>query len=110
MNADLHSHSVFSDGLLQPEKVVERAAAHGVELLALTDHDETAGLPMALQAAQREGITLVNGVEISCYWNLGAPGADLSIHVLGLGIDPDNERLQAGLARIRESRAERAER
>jgi predicted metal-dependent phosphoesterase TrpH len=100
---DLHSHSTFSDGTLTPRELVQRAAAAGVRVLALTDHDTTGGIDEAQAAACATGIELVAGVEISVTWE-GAV-----IHVLGLGVDPHCGELQQGLAGLREVRAGRAE-
>lgn len=100
---DLHSHSLASDGTLSPTALVQLAAANGVNVLALTDHDDTSGIAEARVAAADCGITLIAGVEISVSWN------KQTIHVLGLRIDPDSSPLQAGLARIREYRNWRAE-
>jgi 3',5'-nucleoside bisphosphate phosphatase len=100
---DLHTHSTASDGTLTPEALVGRAAAAGVTLLALTDHDTTEGLGEAAAAARALGIVLVPGVEISVTWGAG------TIHVVGLGIDPDDPGLAAGLAGLRAFRAWRAE-
>jgi 3',5'-nucleoside bisphosphate phosphatase len=88
---DLHTHSHCSDGALAPEDLVERAAAAGVRMLALTDHDTLAGLAQARAAAERIGIRLVPGVEISASWR------HQSIHVLGLWIDPASAALRAAL-------------
>ena len=101
---DLHCHSTHSDGLLSPSAVVARAAARGVDVLALTDHDEVAGLAEARCAAADAGIALVAGTEISVSWE------SLTVHVVGLGIDPDNAALAAGLQAIRAGRAQRARR
>ena len=101
---DLHCHSTYSDGLLPPADVVRLAASRGVEVLALTDHDETAGLPEARAAAQEAGITLVNGAELSVTWE------GHTIHVVALGIDPANATLCAGLADVRSGRDARARR
>jgi hypothetical protein len=90
--------------LLDPGELVRRAALRGVELLALTDHDDTAGLAAARAAADALGMGFVGGVEISVSWN------DTTVHVVGLGIDPGNEALRTGLARIREGRERRARR
>ena len=79
---DLHTHSNCSDGSLTPAELVARAAAAGVDVLALTDHDTTAGLDEARRAAAACGIRLVPGVELSASWRAQA------IHVLGLWIDP----------------------
>lgn len=104
MNADLHCHSTVSDGLLAPVDVVRRAAANGVELLALTDHDEVGGLAEARAEAELLGVGFVNGVEISVSW-----GDDLTVHVVGLGFDADNAALLAGLQSVRSGRDARAE-
>jgi len=101
---DLHCHSTCSDGLLAPAAVVRRAAARGVGFVALTDHDDTAGLAEAGDAAAECGIALVPGVEVSATWD------DHTIHVVGLGIDAGNEDLQSGLASVREGRDARARR
>lgn len=100
--ADLHSHSTVSDGVLTPREVVERAAERGVELFALTDHDEVSGLPEAARAAGEVGLAFVHGVEISVTWG------STTVHVVGLGIDPGDARLQAALAGVRSGRTERA--
>jgi hypothetical protein len=101
---DLHCHSTVSDGVLAPAAVVARAAANGVELLALTDHDDVSGLAAAQTAAQALGVRLVRGVEISVTWQ------DSTVHIVGLDVDPDEPALQAGLASIRAGRAGRAQR
>ena len=88
---DLHTHSHCSDGSLAPGELVERAAAAGVRMLALTDHDTLAGLAQASAAAERVGIRLVPGVEISASWR------HQSIHVLGLWIDPASSVLAVAL-------------
>jgi 3',5'-nucleoside bisphosphate phosphatase len=101
-NVDLHCHSNRSDGVLAPAALVRRAAAHGVDLLALTDHDQLAGLAEASQAARETGIGFVPGVEVSVTWR------GTTVHIIGLGIDPDDARLAAGLARVRSGRTRRA--
>lgn len=88
---DLHTHSTCSDGSLAPAELVEKAAAAGVGVLALTDHDTTAGLADAGAAAGRLGVTLVPGVEISAAWR------HQSIHILGLWIDPSSRTLRDAL-------------
>jgi len=88
---DLHTHSNFSDGSLAPAELVLRASAAGVDALALTDHDTVAGLDEAQRAADRCGIRLVPGAEISAAWCTQA------IHILGLWIDPAAPRLPAQL-------------
>ncbi len=103
LRADLHSHSNVSDGVLPPEQVVQRAAAQGVELFALTDHDEVAGLDAATQAADRAGLPIVPGVEVSVTWG------DTTVHVVGLGIEPRDARLLERLALVRAGRFRRAQ-
>lgn len=104
LNADLHSHSTVSDGLLEPREVVSRAAAHGVELYSLTDHDELSGLDDAAAAAAALRMPFVPGVEISVTWS------STTIHVVGLGIDHHHPPLQRALEQVRSGRAERAQR
>jgi predicted metal-dependent phosphoesterase TrpH len=100
--ADLHAHSSVSDGLMSPRELVERAAAQGVELFSLTDHDEVSGLAEAAAAAREVGLPFVPGVEISVTW------ASTTVHIVGLGIDPEQRALQDSLARVRSGRTERA--
>ncbi len=102
LNADLHCHSVISDGTLTPEALAERAKAHGVELWALTDHDEIGGQQRAAAAARRVGLQYLTGVEISVTF-IGQ-----TVHIVGLGVDPDNAELQLGLQRTRGGRGQRA--
>lgn len=101
---DFHCHSTVSDGLLPPAAVARRAAANGVEVWALTDHDDVGGLAEAGQVAHECGMRFVAGVEISIEWD-GTP-----IHIVGLGIDPTAPALVAGLATVRGGRVERARR
>lgn len=103
VNADLHCHSTVSDGLLAPAAIVARARQNGVDLLALTDHDEIGGLDAALGAAEAEGLRFVTGVEISVSW-----GDDQTVHVVGLNFDHRHPALVAGLARVRGGRDVRA--
>jgi len=103
-NADLHCHSTASDGTLAPAEVVRRAHANGVDLLALTDHDELLGLPEALAAATETGLRFVPGVEISVSW------LDQTVHIVGLGIDAANAALVDGLREVRSGRDGRAAR
>jgi len=102
LDADLHSHSTVSDGLLSPAELVERAAGHGVQLFALTDHDEVSGLAEADAAARACGLAFVHGVEISVTW------AGTTVHIVGLGIDPEHRPLRQALARVRSGRTARA--
>jgi predicted metal-dependent phosphoesterase TrpH len=103
-NFDLHNHSTFSDGLLSPTQLIELAARTGVDAIALTDHDTTDGLEEAGVAAQRTGVALVPGVEISASWG------ETTLHVVGLQVDPASKALSEGLNSIREGRFGRAER
>ena len=102
LNADLHCHSVVSDGTLTPEDLAARAKANGVELWALTDHDEIGGQHRAAAAARAQGMAYLTGVEISVTF------ADTTVHIVGLGFDPDNPQLAQGLAATRGGRGERA--
>lgn len=102
-NIDLHSHSTVSDGVLSPARLLEHAASRGVDVLALTDHDDIAGLEEAHDAARQNDIILINGVEISVTWR------GRTLHIIGLGIDPEYPPLINGLEKIREGRMERAQ-
>lgn len=104
INADLHCHSTASDGLLSPAAVVERAHANKVDLLALTDHDELAGLDEARATAQALGLRFVNGAEFSVSW------LDQTVHIVGLAFDAANPVLVEGLRQIRQGRDTRAQR
>lgn len=99
---DLHCHSTVSDGTLTPKAVVERAAVRGVDVLALTDHDEIAGLTEARLAAASVGLKFIDGTELSVSWR------DLTLHIVGLGIDPDSPSLVEGMRVIRSGRLGRA--
>ena len=110
MNVDLHSYSIASDGLLKPAAVAARAKEGGVDVWALTDHDETSGLAEAREAAEALGMRFIPGVEISVTWRPSPAQKDLTIHLVGLNIDPHNEVLAAGLKGIRSGRDERARR
>ena len=103
LNADLHCHSVVSDGTLTPEALAERAASNGVELWALTDHDEIGGQARAAAAARAVGMRYITGVEISVTF-LGK-----TVHIVGLGIDTDSADLREGLERTRGGRRLRAQ-
>lgn len=102
LNIDLHCHSTASDGLLTPAQLVAHAAARGVEVLSLTDHDEVSGLDEARRTAAEHGIVFINGVEISVSWR------GQTLHIVGLGIDPEHPELSKGLMSIREGRTVRA--
>jgi predicted metal-dependent phosphoesterase TrpH len=102
LNADLHCHSVVSDGTLTPEALAERAKANGVNLWALTDHDELGGQQRAKAAASALNLDYLAGVEISVTW-MGQ-----TIHIVGLGIDANHQGIIEGLRSTREGRGNRA--
>jgi predicted metal-dependent phosphoesterase TrpH len=102
LNADLHCHSSVSDGTLSPEAVAARAHANGVQLWALTDHDEIGGQRRARAAAHALGMSWLSGTEISVTF------ADVTVHIVGLGFDIDDAALAAGLAATRNGRERRA--
>ncbi|MFZ9328679.1 MAG: 3',5'-nucleoside bisphosphate phosphatase [Polynucleobacter sp.] len=102
INADLHCHSVVSDGTLSPEELALRAHQNGVHLWSLTDHDVLGGQARAQDAALNLGMEYVSGVEISISW-MGQ-----TVHIVGLGFDPSNVTLQDGLRATRDGREERA--
>ena len=104
MKVDLHNHSYYSDGVFSPTEVVRLADEADCNLFALTDHDTTDGLAEAQQMADELSVNLVSGVEISALWR------NMTIHIVGLGIDINNDILQKGLnynQRLREERAEK---
>ena len=103
INADLHSHSNVSDGTLPPEAIAARAHAQGVELWALTDHDEVGGQARARDAALALGMDYLTGTEISVSF------AGETVHIIGLGFDADDAALRTGLAATRAGRRERAQ-
>ncbi|MFP5334440.1 MAG: PHP domain-containing protein [Actinomycetes bacterium] len=104
MRIDLHTHSTASDGTGSPADVVAEAAREGLDVVALTDHDTTAGWREAQEAALELGVVLVPGTEVSCSHH------GISVHLLSYLQDPDDERLGAEMRRARESRETRAER
>ena len=102
LNADLHCHSTISDGTLEPVDLARRAHANGVQLWALTDHDELGGLAAAAAAAAEIGLPFVAGVEISVSWR------HETLHIVGLRIDPHDPTLCGGLGTTRAGRTRRA--
>ena len=102
INADLHCHSVVSDGTLTPEALACRAHANGVQIWSLTDHDEIGGQERAKKAAEDLGMQYISGVEISVTW------CSQTIHIVGLGIDHTNTVLIEGLYQTRNGRSKRA--
>jgi len=103
-NFDFHCHSSVSDGLLPPAAVARRASANGVDLWALTDHDDIGGIDEAAEAAAEAGLAFVPGVEISIEWR------ETPIHIVGLGFDHRHPSLVDGLEALRSGRLERAQR
>ena len=97
-NVDLHCHSNVSDGVLAPAAVAKYAHQAGVEVWALTDHDEVGGVGRARAAAQALGMRFVAGVEISITW------ANETVHIVGLQLDETNPVLLQGLASTRSGR------
>jgi predicted metal-dependent phosphoesterase TrpH len=102
INADLHCHSVVSDGTLTPEALACRAHANGVQIWSLTDHDEIGGQERAKKAAEDLGMQYISGVEISVTWS------SQTVHIVGLGIDHTNAALVEGLYQTRTGRSKRA--
>lgn len=104
---DLHAHSTASDGTLTPGELVHAAAAAGLDVVAITDHDTTAGWEPAVRALPA-GLRLVRGAELSCRWDGEDPAVPL--HLLAYLFDPDDPDLTAALSRVRHARVERGER
>lgn len=102
LNFDLHCHSNISDGTLSPTALAARAQANGVDVWAMTDHDEVAGIAEARAAAAAIDLPYIPGVEISITW------AGQTVHIVGLQIDETNQVLIDGLASLRGSRERRA--
>jgi len=100
--ADLHCHSTASDGVDTPARVVERAAAAGLKVLSLTDHDTVDGIPEARTAGEKFGVEIIAGVELTCYHNRK------EVNILGYGIDIDDERLAEHCRRFVAARIDRA--
>lgn len=103
-HADLHTHSTASDGTLAPADLVRQAHRRGLSILGLTDHDTTAGLAEATATGKALGVRVIPGIELSTDVSAG------EVHMLGYGVDPDDDTLQTALASYRQSRRERAER
>jgi len=100
---DLHCHSNVSDGLLSPAELMSHAAENNVQAIALTDHDDIAGLSEASITAKSLNIIFINGVEISVTWK------KRTLHIIGLNFDKDNKLLFQGLKKIRDGRYKRAQ-
>lgn len=101
--ADLHTHTTYSDGQLDPAALLDKAAAAGIRVLAITDHDTVAGWAAAQKAAAGGPVELVPGVELS------VTVGDREVHLLGYGFDPAHAGLRAHLAQFADARRERAQ-
>src|SRR5690606_34098842 len=99
---DLHLHSTASDGALTPSQLVRRAHERGIRTLSLTDHDTLDGLGEAQRAAAELEMTLIPGIELSCVWN------GITLHVLGLAIDPGHGAMGQAVQVQQRNRMERA--
>ncbi|WP_219418253.1 PHP domain-containing protein [Pseudonocardia nigra] len=106
---DLHTHSTASDGTDRPAELVAHAAASGVDVLAITDHDTTAGWDEAA-AALRPGMRLIRGAEFSCAGPTGRADPDVSVHLLGYLFDPEHPAIVAEQLRLRTERVQRLHR
>lgn len=103
MRADLHLHTTASDGLLSPKDIVRRAADAGVSVIAITDHDTLGGIEEAVRAGEALGVDVLPGIEISA-------GGEREIHLLGYGVSPRSERMQAFCDGMRAERLRRLRR
>jgi predicted metal-dependent phosphoesterase TrpH len=99
---DLHTHTTASDGEFSPKALVIKAKNSGVDILAITDHDSTEGIAEAESEACKQNIRLLPGIELSVSW------MDKNFHIVGLGIDPDNDKLKTSLKETEELRQQRA--
>jgi predicted metal-dependent phosphoesterase TrpH len=100
---DLHTHSLRSDGALEPAALVERAAARGVAIQALSDHDTLAGIAEAIAAGQRTGVRIISSTELNTESEWG------DVHILGYFMDPADTVLEDRLRWLRENRGRRIE-
>jgi predicted metal-dependent phosphoesterase TrpH len=101
MRIDLHMHSVFSDGLKTPTELVTMAKNNGLAAISLTDHDSLGGIPELMQAGKDMDLEVISGCELSCEF----AGRDL--HVLGYGVDHENNEFQDALLKFRDTRHDR---
>ena len=100
---DLHLHTTASDGALTPSQLVREARAHGVECMAVTDHDSTDGIEEAVAEGEKQGVEVIPGIEMST----DIPRAE--VHILGYYLDYPDRRFQGILRQLREGRRDRAE-
>ena len=108
MRIDLHTHSSVSDGTNSPAELLATARGVGLDVVALTDHDTTAGWSVA-EAARPAGLTVVPGMELSCRW-FPDDQPPISAHLLAYLFDPSHPGFAAERARLRDERLERGER
>ncbi|MCI5138711.1 MAG: PHP domain-containing protein, partial [Candidatus Electrothrix sp. AR1] len=101
MCVELHTHSVYSDGTATPAELIQMAADRNIKGFALTDHDTVEGVQEAIRHGQELNIPVISGIEIS------ASHRQYSLHILGYGIDPNNQELLDWLARLQQGRSER---
>jgi 3',5'-nucleoside bisphosphate phosphatase len=102
--ADLHTHTIHSDGSYTPHELVDRAIVAGISILAISDHDNLAAIPEVEAYARARGVVLVAAAELSCQFE------EIDIHVLAYGVELDHGELQRRLESFRESRDRRGER
>jgi 3',5'-nucleoside bisphosphate phosphatase len=102
--ADLHTHTLYSDGALPPHDLVAKAASVGLNIVGVTDHDSVDGIEEATAAGEELGVQIIPGVEFSASFK------DVEVHILGYFIDHLNDALREVLAAFREERLRRAER
>ncbi|HEY4227898.1 MAG TPA: PHP domain-containing protein [Candidatus Limnocylindrales bacterium] len=108
---DLHTHTLRSDGVLSPEHLVSAAAAAGLKLLAITDHDTLAGVrELRRSGAVPAGLEVLPGIELNSVLEEPARSGEGEVHILGLGVDPNDDALEAALSRQRDSRRIRFDR
>ncbi len=108
---DLHSHTSRSDGILRPNQLVDAAAAAGIRLIAITDHDTLAGVrDLRRSRSLPPGIEVLPGIELNSVIAEPVAIGEGEVHVLGLGVDPDDDELEAALTQQRQSRRLRFDR
>ncbi len=100
--SDLHTHTVYSDGYYKPEKLINKVQTLGIDTLSITDHDSVNAVLEAAEYAEKFGIEIIPGVEIS------TDIRDTEVHILGYFIDPNNKELEHYLSFFREERYKRA--
>jgi len=99
--ADLHLHTYHSDGTRSPKEVIDVAQSHGLEIIAISDHDNLAAYYEIHPYARERGVTLISAIELSCLFE------SVDVHILAYAFDPHDERIDARLRGFRETRAQR---